>query len=264
MDNRKRALAEVASLDSWHKQFSVAQEVSELHVDVSFATGRIGEEAESPVRFELRLRRVEVVVIVPSSEPASVVISSVRRDTDNTKVTRARTISTRLKAQAGVEASTSLAENGLKARFKAAVGMSASKASEDTTRIVSASKSMAVSQIKTRDGEYAWAISPASSDALSGHPWNAMRSSLLSVRDERPDRSKGIEPSIRVELRCRREDLDFPVIHRKSGVPWVTNKRIAAEAVIRNRLMEAGLLNGPIDDPYATITLSAIIAESQA
>src|SRR4051794_22753548 len=78
-ENRKRAFADVVTIDAWHDSFSKESTV-DLHADVVFGTARVGGDSQSPVRFRLSLRRAEVIVIIPDSEPVSVDRKSVSRD----------------------------------------------------------------------------------------------------------------------------------------------------------------------------------------
>jgi hypothetical protein len=80
-DNRRRAFADVVSIDAWHAAFGAKRPRVDLHADVVFGTARVGGEVESPVRFRLSVKRAEVVVIIPDSEPVSVDPKSVARET---------------------------------------------------------------------------------------------------------------------------------------------------------------------------------------
>jgi hypothetical protein len=79
-DNRKRAFADVVTVDAWHEEFDDAHSKVDLHTDVVFGTARVGGEPESPVRFRLSVKRAEVVIIIPELEPVSVDRASVSRD----------------------------------------------------------------------------------------------------------------------------------------------------------------------------------------
>ena len=70
--NRKRGLAEVVSIDAWHERFGESCDRADLHANVTFMTGRLGGEPESQVRFRLSLKRAEIVVVIPETEPLSV------------------------------------------------------------------------------------------------------------------------------------------------------------------------------------------------
>lgn len=101
-DNRKRALAEVVAVDAWHQGFAQKVERVDLHVDVVFKSGRVGGEPGDDVRFRLRLKRAEVVVIVPPTEPAKIDKASVSRDAPqiSAKATEKRQLNTKLAAGA--------------------------------------------------------------------------------------------------------------------------------------------------------------------
>src|SRR5882724_12023929 len=75
----RRAFAEVVTVDAWHQSFGETLKV-DLHADVVFGIARVGGESESPVRFRLKVRRAEVILVIPESEPVSVDKSSVSRD----------------------------------------------------------------------------------------------------------------------------------------------------------------------------------------
>ena len=78
--NDRRIFESVLSVDAWHTAFSPENSVASVHVDVSFLRGKIGDEPESPVRFELALKRAEILFIIPANEPLKVLQASVRRE----------------------------------------------------------------------------------------------------------------------------------------------------------------------------------------
>lgn len=268
-DNRKRALAEVVSIDAWHRGFSQKVDRVDLHVDVVFKDGRIGGEQDSDVRFRLRLKRAEIVVIVPATEPARIDKRSVSRDAPRIKgtATQTRKISRRLSA--GARASAAASTGGSKASIDLAVDARAAASSDTVVKLVQAIQSLNVTQIQTADNDYAWVVEPTMEKTLAGRPWDAQAAPRLKVIDERLDRTRGIEPHVRVEVRCRREDLEISDISLKDRAGWMAhaadplrrNRVAAAEALIRTRLFEAGLITGDISDPFAQMTLCAAIAE---
>jgi hypothetical protein len=91
---------------------------------------------------------------------------------------------------------------------------------------------------------------------------------IATFVDKRSNRKKGIAPSVRLEIRCAREDLDIRDIELKNSSLWEglihqpgsMNRLKAAEAYIRNKLEEADLEIGDISDKFAKITLADIIA----
>lgn len=260
-DNRKRAISEVASVDAWHSSFTQGRKEAAVHVDVAFTDGRIGEEPDSPVRFRLRLRRAEMVIVVPAIEPAKVVKSSVRRDAPS------QSLEIKSSASATIGADLSM-KMGPAPRLAAKLGLG--KAKTSTIQRLERSTAFRVMQIQTPEGDYAWAISAVGDSQLEGRPWDAQKHWRLKVKDTRPTGSKSLPPQIHVELRCRREDFEITDIELKDGddlnIPpkaRLAAQDRAAEAIIRTRLAQSGLLRGPIEDRFATIVLAAIVAEGE-
>lgn len=261
-ENRRRVLAEIVSLEAWHDAFSVKRERSDLHVDVAFLTGRIGGEPEAPVRFKLALKRAEVVVVVPMTEPARVETPSVSRDTPAAKVKATSTIATGRKTKARAKAGLT----GLGAQGE--IATSTARA----TKLAQSLDGLRITQALTVDGHHHWIVEPTFEGPLAGHPWPANKPRLRVV-DTRADRARGIEPTIRVEVRCRREDLaitdiaptDKTALAALLTDPLGSTKMKAAEAVIRTRLFKAGLLHEDADvaDPYTRLTLCEVISEAQ-
>jgi hypothetical protein len=97
-----------------------------------------------------------------------------------------------------------------------------------------------------------------------------LKSPLLKLVDQRTNREKGIAPSVRLEIRCLREDLKIEDIEIKNSGLWEKlvnregskNRLKAAEAYIKNQLEEAGLEAGDLSDKFAKITLGEVIANN--
>ena len=79
-DNHQRIFAEVVSVQAWHDSFDSKVSKADLSVDVVFGEARIGGEVVSPIRFKLELRRADLIVVIPETEPVSVDLSSLSRD----------------------------------------------------------------------------------------------------------------------------------------------------------------------------------------
>jgi hypothetical protein len=269
-DNRKRAFADVVTIDAWHEKFSEATGKVDLHADVVFGTARVGGESQSPVRFRLSAKRAEVVLIIPESEPVSVDRKSVSRDAPElqgrlTEVVE-QTSQTKMKGILSASASST----GLKASAAAEASTLADR-SESTKLEVSAKvQFMVVTQSKTAEGQYRWLVEPRVKEILDGRPWDAVKHPRLMLIDERRDRTKGIPPTVRVEVRCRREDLLINDLEVKDESLWEAakrkagfkNKMAAAESYIRDHLSNEGLEVKNIEDIFGTVTLGSATAES--
>jgi hypothetical protein len=268
-NNRKRALADVVSVEAWHQAFDEKNTRADLHVDVVFGTGRIGSEAASPVRFRLSLRQAEVLVIIPPTEPAKVDVASVSRDAPQIKVHATQrkkvrsTASVSGKIAAGYSNGMPLASLGL--------GVAGSETIDDETRlaITRAVGAMSVTQSRSEDGHYRWVVTPTLEDVLRGRPWDSA-APRLKIIDYRNERTVGLPPIVRVEVRCRRQDLNIEDISLKDGQKWrsikrdtyFVNKRAAAESAIRDRLISEGLFYEDVEEIFASITIADVEAEA--
>src|SRR4051794_7807338 len=78
ISNRRRAFADVVSVDAWHGDFAEGRRV-DFHADVVFGTARVGGEIDSPIRFRLSVKSAEVVLVISDFEPVKVDPKSVFR-----------------------------------------------------------------------------------------------------------------------------------------------------------------------------------------
>ncbi len=269
-DNRKRAFADVVTIDAWHESFLEGLAKVDLHVDVVFGTARVGGESQSPIRFRLSAKRAEVVVIIPDSEPVSVDRNSVSRDAPEmqahlTEVVE-RTNQTKIKGGLSASASTSKLTAAMNAEANAQAIHSENRKLEISATV----QFLVVTQSKTVEGEYRWLIEPRSKEMIVGRPWDAVKHPRLKLVDQRKDRTKGIPPTVRVEVRCRREDLLIEDLEIKDETLWQAakrrvgfkNKMAAAESYIRDHLSKEGLEVKNIEDIFGTVTLGSVTAES--
>jgi hypothetical protein len=266
--NRRRALADVASLDAWRGKVDKNGRV-DLHVDVSFGVARIGGGVDEKVRFRLGVRRAELTVIIPETEPARFDRASVTRaEAPAVQVKLSETRKASRKAAAGAQLSGAIGAKGAQVKGKLSASANAAIAQEVVTKILRQSGAILVAHGKNGDGSYRWIMTPAAdASLLDGQPWDSAKAPRLKIIDTRRDPSKGIEPSIRVQIRCLREDLEISNIVLKDQTLWASliqspthrNRVAAAEAVIRDRLLKAGLVHGAVDEPYAELCLAEVV-----
>jgi hypothetical protein len=267
-DNRKRAFADVVTIDAWHNAFDNENSKADLHADIVFGVARVGGESESPVRFRLSIKRAEIVVVVPESEPVSVDRTSVSRDSPDLQARLTEVNEQATQANVKGSISGSLGPIGLTGSAGLDAGAQASITASRKLEISSVVSLMLVTQSQTVDGHYRWAIEPQLGQILEGRPWDASKQPRLKLVDKRKDRSKGIPPIVRVEVRCRREDLTIEDLQIKDDSLWESaksrfgfkNKMAAAESYIRDRLTEEGLEVKNIHDIFATLTLGSVTA----
>ena len=128
---------------------------------------------------------------------------------------------------------------------------------------------MKISQSMTTDDEYRWVIETQTAAGLEGSPWEADAEPRLTLIDNNAGKPRRIEPSVRIEVRCRREDLlisDIEITDKsllKDLPEHKTSRRneVAAECYIRDELLRHGLGGGDLSNRFAEITLLSVVAE---
>jgi len=176
-DNRRRAFAEVVTLEVWHKPLGAKRKTVALQAHVVFGTARLGGEAVSPVRFKLSLKRAEIVAIVPEAEPVSVAVDSVARAIHNVKAKK--TTKSKVKKGASLDAcgEAGISSTEAKAKAKASIAVtSRGGGSVDREEVIETSQIIQlilVTDRKTPDGFHKWDVSALGDGALEGSPWDA-------------------------------------------------------------------------------------------
>jgi hypothetical protein len=272
LDNRKRAFADVVSIDAWHDDFDGRRSKVDLHADVVFGTARVGGEPESPIRFRLSVRRAEVVVVIPELEPVSVVKKSVARDSPKFQGRLTETFEKKAKISGKGKVSASASHIGGSASASGEASAQADQSDSKRLEISTTVQLMIVTQSQTSEGDYRWLVTPTPGigEILQGRPWDAVTRPRLKMADHRKDRSKGLPPIVRVEVQCRREDLVIENLHIKDESIWENvksrmgfkNRLAAAEAYIRDRLYAEGLEVENIEDAFGRLTLGSVTAQS--
>lgn len=266
VDNRVRAFAEVVSVDAWHESFAPNRLYADLYAHVNFRIGRLGGEEQSSIRFRLGIRRAEVVLIRPDNEPVKIAKESVFRGTPQKKLRQI----TKIKKQQGLEVSLGIAgvvsDKGVKASAHANADVAAAFDRVVEILIDEDLPSILVTQSKSPNDNYQWEVSPAINDALDGIPWEPEQK-LVTLKDGRKPNSNQIPPIVRIEVRCKREDLDISDLHIKdetllekiSGTIDGERKIRAVEAYIRDTLAREGLEYSNISDPFGSLTLASAV-----
>ena len=263
--NSVRALAEVVSLDVWRTAVGKDSGKFKLHADVVFREGRLGAELESQVRFRLALRRAELVVIIPKTEPLSVDPSTVSRDTPNLSVHSTSTHSVKNNTGILSSASMGISSKGISAGI---AGKAKASKKVDNTKVDKKTEkhnSFKIIQSQNQNQDYRWELLPSVDEKLFGHPWDAKTEPRMTLFDQRRDKLKGLPPVAVVEVRCLREDLIISDIKLKNNDIWekltqsagFRNKEVAVEAYIRNRLQAEGLQYGNLSDAFSPIVLAS-------
>ena len=264
LSNRIRIFSELVSLEAWHQPFTARRTSVGLDADITFSTARLGAEEDSPVRFKLRLKEALLTVIVPDSEPVAVDRSTVARFDPAVTGVQKRRLTGRQKGAASVALDL---KGGAKGLLPAgSLHVDAATASEvfDETTLTRKLGAIIVRHSVDDVGNNRWRFTPGTEDVLSGKPWAPNDTHLFKFKDTEPAGKRKLEPSVRLELSCLREDLDiFDITFKdtKKGIIPLAyfdspRRMIAAEAFIRTKLQEEGLPAPQMSEDYAMITLA--------
>jgi hypothetical protein len=268
--NRKRAFADVVSIDAWHDRFDSKRSRVDLHADVVFGTARVGGEVDSPIRFRLSVKRAEVVIVLPETEPVSVNPKSVARDLKEPQGRLTEIVEQKAETNAKANLTAAITPSKLNASLSAESGIKKAISRSKKLKVSSTIRFMTVTTSKTEEGYYRWLVRPSTAAVLDGSPWDAVKEPRLKLIDRRKDRSKSIPPTVRVEVRCRREDLVIEDLEVKDAGIWdmakrrlgFKNRMAAAISYIRDRLSEEGLEVNNIEDVFGQVTLGSATPES--
>jgi hypothetical protein len=269
-DNRRRAFADVVTIDAWHDTFDGMRSKADLHADVVFGTARVGAERTSPVRFRLSVKRAEIVVVIPESEPVSVDVKSVSREAPRPSGQLTEVLERETQRHAKGEISASIAPSSLQASASIGAGAQATLSTRKKVEISAVIDFMVVTNSKTEEGHYRWVVRPSTGRTLEGRPWDAEKNPRLRIIDERKDPTKSIPPTVRVEVHCRREDLLIEDLEIKDEGIWqaaksrfgFSNRMAAAVSYIQDQLAGEGLEVKNIEDIFGHVTLASVIAQS--
>ena len=117
------------------------------------------------------------------------------------------------------------------------------------------------------DGEHAWIFEPAIGVHLRGHGFETTEPLMRACLDDAPP---PIPPSIKVIVRCRREDLDIIDLHPKDEQTFKKDDEIArrrktelAEQMIKDALIEEGLEHGDMREDFSYVVVADVISTDE-
>jgi len=260
-DNTTRALKQAVSVDGWIGKFD-EEGIATVHADVIFRQGAFGSDPESPVRFKIALRRAEVVIRVPNHEPLLVIKSSAARSDRGTLGTKKKRVTTKLTAAARVK--------GILSRKPDAYA-EAEGAAEHSRQTDLETEESVLRYIEqhfwTEDGHCAFEVKPQEGvdNYLDGAPWNAAEAPRLSLKRTAERNLDGDVPSVWIEVRCAREDIEIIDLEQKNP-EWRDRLRAkrnrdtniaAAEQIIKDELQRLGFLNVPdLSEKYQRLLIA--------
>lgn len=251
-DNNPRAFGDAVSLDAWRTRYDENSGEADLHVNVVFSDGRIGGGIGSPVRFRLQLLRADVHVVRDAARVLKIPSSSVLVSNSSSIE---RTAKTSLETEHTGQAKVSLG-----AANSAEVAGSRKHILRQEVVETGELEIMRFVSMKTPEG-YLFRIEQATEAPLSGSPW-APSTPVLTVKDPHTPRANGEPPELRIELRCRREDMhitDIQITENGKNIHASPNKILAVEQYIKSELLKIGFYVNDISDPFSEVIIADVV-----
>lgn len=246
MSNAGRALRQVISVDGWIAGFD-DDDTATVHADVVFREGKFGADDTDRVRFRLGLKRAEIVLFAPETEPLRIIRASVSRSPMQEGLTQHVTheVSGEARGKAGVSLKAALGA-GADFSLEGDARRSITKRRELTEKVIGHLEQ----HFTTIDGHPAWEVCAIGQGHLTGVPWDAAEAPRLKVKRLAERNADGDKPTVRLEVRCLREDIEIYDLELKEPgkQKWFSRRAnrdvnlAAAEQVIKEELLSAGFL----------------------
>lgn len=249
MNNTHRSLKSVVSVDGWIAEFD-KNDTASVHVDVVFKTAVFGDGPDDKVSFRINLLRADIIICVPDGEPLRVIKRSLHRETG--KVTGTRKTSKVVEADrelSGKAEVGTLTPPSVKATAEGKMH-TAVKTEEETNEPI---KEFLTQHFSFENTHPAWEVQRADGTKMTSAPWSALAEPRLKVKRVADRNSDGGKPSMKIEIRCRRGDIEItdikvtdPEAKARFQVKKNNRKNIAAaEQLIKDELSKAGFMELP-------------------
>ncbi|NML95578.1 hypothetical protein [Novosphingobium olei] len=259
--NHTKAFPDLISIDAWHSEAADLDGRS-LHIDASFSEAKIGEEADSKIRFSLRLKKADVVFTTSPTSQVAIIQRSVAREISSigvTEITQERQSKNDFDAGGTISASP---KPSASARLAASTSLNSEMTAK--THLTRDVGEIDWRHKKDADGNHCWSVSSAVGNNLIGKPWDPINQPRLAFRKK--GSISDLEDPLRVRIICRREDFEIGSLELKntSAVEKIRagshrNRIVAAEAAIRFILEQEGLDHTDISEKFSKIVLGESI-----
>ncbi|WP_375264208.1 hypothetical protein [Palleronia sp.] len=272
-DNKRRSLGRLAITRAWFDPIPDRSPPRySFHMDVTFQQERLGGGPNDPVRFQVGLKRCELVVMLPRGEerlkidPRTIAVG---QTTTDVTIRRATSATSEVSAGAGLGVGASGATGSANFSAKAKRSRSVEATSEEILPVLLGTRS------ESTDGHQSWNIARMDgAEVLEGLLWNANKDEpRFELIDGRPpavrDREErtGLHATVTIEVRCKRQDLEVTEVsltdpEESKTFARLTNRRKAtkvAEAFIKKKLQEEGLRVGDVHEQYSDMVIGDLI-----
>jgi hypothetical protein len=269
INNRRRLLSEVASLDAWHSPIKTGAGKTQVSVELTFKEGRLGGDDEDfPFTFKMALKRATLSVSV--EEPLLIDRRSIARNVPEALIEQTKIRSLREKMQANMGGKTTFGTDGLSSNFSIGANSSFAGANAEETKLVQMVPPILVVSEPYGAQEYRWTFEPSFTATLLGQPWDPVSEPRLAARYDFAEPPK-ICPEVEVTLTCKLSDVmiediqpkDPSVRDRLKGRYSYDARNSAAQQHLKQVLRVANLEPGSMDNRFSGLVLATVMSASE-
>jgi len=264
--NFKRVFADVISLDAWHEPFRLDQETYGVFAEISFSEGRMGgDDPEIPFTFNVRLKKA--LLSIRLEEPLALDRHSVARGIPARQAEYTQVIRAKEAARSHVGLKGKITPALIAAALSGEISKSTEIGKDEELKIVKEVPEILVTARPEGPRGYSWELEPLMNEYLKGQPWDPIEPPRMRVH---APASAGLDPAIKVEIRCALEDLDITsmipkdesIVQKITGLPRRDVNEAVAIHHLKKVLTEVDLFPGKLDNRFNSILLADVLALS--
>lgn len=265
MNNQRRFLAEVLTIDAWHDPIDAGNSTTKVHVELSFKRGRLGGgDHEFPFTFNLALKRA--VLTVKLEQPLELDRNTVARQIPSTQAELTRITAARQTAKSSVGISGKVNPAAMVAALGAEFSRKGEHSKEDELRLIQQTPRIIAVPRPYGAHEYAWELIPGFEETLEGQPWNPVDEPRFALKNKNLD--SRLERVIKVFVSCKVADIEISDLQLKKDSTAEKLKELAfnrmneAAAIqhLKLTLRDMNLVAGSTDDRFAELVIADILS----
>lgn len=264
MNNQKRYLSEVLSLDSWHDPIRT-ETGSAVHVEVSFQRGRLGgDDADFPFTFNIALRKALLTIDLES--PLSIDRRTIARSIPPNQGELTQILDAQKKSKNNASLKGKLSPSSMHISASGGASFESGVSQEQKLKLVQQIPKTVAIPKPGGSQSYSWELFPGYEEYLSGQPWHPVdepRFYTVSAKGK----SK-LSPSIKITMSCLLEDIIIDNLEMKDCRPLAIIKEMALNKVnnaaavqyIKQCMKSMQLEAGALDDRFSKLIIADVIS----
>lgn len=265
MNNQRRVLAELLSIDAWHDPIRINKNTSKVHVELSFRQGRLGGESDDfPFTFNVALKRA--VLTVTLEPPLELDRNSVARRIPTNQAEMTRITSAREAAKSNSEFGGRVSPTSIAATAKAGIGKETEISRAEELKFVQPTPKIIAIPRPGGAHEYYWELLPGFDEVLDGQPWDPVKEPRFSTKVLNED--SRIERVIKATVSCKLEDIVISDLLLKNPTPINIIKEMAFNRVneaaaiqqLKLTLKDMNLEAGAVDNRFSELMIADVLS----